>query len=182
MALGNTGSAQLFSKGCRSHRKRLSEQKRLVLRALSCVNRPMVHSQQCHRAPVAIVASRPPSSQALWRTGGPGRCRRRPGTMAGQGAWGVRRHKPMTAFEVGAFFGITGGAVAGGVLCKSHGVLATIGGVVGGGVIGLSVGLLYGAIIVLLCGLASVFWQLVTGRLKPDATRKDNANEKDPAA
>ncbi len=88
----------------------------------------------------------------------------------------------MTAFEVGAFFGITGGAVAGGVLCKSHGVLATIGGVVGGGVIGLSVGLLYGAIIVLLCGLASVFWQLVTGRLKPDATRKDNANEKDPAA
>jgi hypothetical protein len=38
----------------------------------------------------------------------------------------------MTAFEVGAFFGITGGAVAGGVLCKSHGLLAIIGGVVGG--------------------------------------------------
>jgi hypothetical protein len=88
----------------------------------------------------------------------------------------------MTAFEVGAFFGITGGAVAGGVLCKSHGLLAIIGGVVGGGVVGLFVGLLYGATIVLLCGLASVFWQLITGRLKPDATPKDNANEKDHSA
>ena len=88
----------------------------------------------------------------------------------------------MTAFEVGAFFGITGGAVAGGVLCKSHGVLAAVGGVVGGGIAGLFLGLLYGAIIVLLCGLASVLWQLVTGRLKADGTRKDDANDTDRAA
>jgi hypothetical protein len=87
----------------------------------------------------------------------------------------------MTAFEVGAFFGIAGGAVAGGVLCKSYGVLAIVGGAVGGGVVGLFVGLLYGALIVLVCGLASVFWQLITGRLKTNAAQKDNANGKDQA-
>jgi hypothetical protein len=88
----------------------------------------------------------------------------------------------MNAFEVGAFSGIAGGAVIGGVLCKSHGVLAIIGGVVGGGVAGLFVGVLYGFVIVLLCGLASVCWQLITGRLKPDATPKDKANGTDNAA
>jgi hypothetical protein len=46
----------------------------------------------------------------------------------------VRRLIVVTVFEVGAFCGIAGGAVTGGVLCKAHGVLAMIGGVIGGAV------------------------------------------------
>ena len=61
--------ANLLTEGCRRRRKGLSEQKRLALRALNGVNRPVANSQQRHRALVAIMASR-----------GPGRC-----------AWVVRR-------------------------------------------------------------------------------------------
>ena len=84
----------------------------------------------------------------------------------------------MTAFEVGGFFGLAAGAVAGAIVCHSHGVLAIIGGVVGRGIVGLIAGVLFGALMVVLCGL----WYLITGRLKPDGSLKEKAHDRDNAA
>ena len=85
----------------------------------------------------------------------------------------------MTAFEVGGFFGMAGGMITGALLCKSHGILAVIAGAVGGAVGGLFVGILFGAAMVVLCALASVFWQLITGRLKPDNSNAKRDEKED---
>jgi MFS family permease len=76
----------------------------------------------------------------------------------------------MTPFEAGAILGVIGGAVAGAVLCKSHGMLAEIGGAIGGGVVGLFAGALlvfpisfaYGLAMI----LARIYWEVLTGRRK----------------
>ena len=79
----------------------------------------------------------------------------------------------MTVFEVGAFCGIAGGAVTGGVLCKAHGVLAIIGGVIGGAVTGLFGGLLFAFLVMLVGGL----YYIITGRLRPDGTIKEKKGD-----
>ena len=79
----------------------------------------------------------------------------------------------MTAFEAGGLCGIAGGAIAGGVLAKSYGVLAIIGGVVGGSVVGLFTGVLFGAFVLLICAL----WYFVTGRVNPDGSIKESIDD-----
>ena len=88
----------------------------------------------------------------------------------------------MTSFEVGAVSGIVVGSIAGGVVCKSFGILAIFGGVVSGGAVGYFLGLVYGAVIVMLCGTVAAFWQLITGQLKPLKNPEDDAKKKDHTA
>ena len=47
------------------------------------------------------------------------------------------------------------------MLCKSFGVLATIGGVIGGGIAGLFFGWLYGFLIILLMAAFTIPWKLI---------------------
>jgi hypothetical protein len=84
-----------------------------------------------------------------------------------------RSFQRMPPLEAGAVLGFIGGAVAGAVLCKSHGVLAEVGGVVGGGIVGLFAGALLVFPIAMACGLAwilaRIYWEVLTGRRKlPD--------------
>jgi hypothetical protein len=76
----------------------------------------------------------------------------------------------MTPFEAGAILGVIGGAVAGAVLCRSHGMLAEVGGAIGGGVVGLFAGALLVFPISLAYGLArilaKIYWEVLTGRRK----------------
>jgi hypothetical protein len=76
----------------------------------------------------------------------------------------------MTPLEAGAIFGIIGGTVAGAVLCKSHGMLAEVGGAIGGGIVGLFVGALLVFPISMACALAwilaKIYWEVLTGRRK----------------
>ena len=72
----------------------------------------------------------------------------------------------MNLFEAGILPSIPLGAIIGGVLCKSFGVLATIGGIVGGGIAGLFFGWLYGFLIILLMAAFTIPWKLI--RKAPD--------------
>jgi len=72
--------------------------------------------------------------------------------------------------EAGAILGTIGGAGTGTVLCKSHGILAAIGGAIGGGIVGLFAGALLVLSIWFACAfawmLAKLYWEVLTGRRK----------------
>ena len=72
----------------------------------------------------------------------------------------------MNLFEAGILPSIPLGAIIGGVLCKSFGILATIGGIVGGGIAGFFLGWLYGFLIILLMAAFTISWKLI--RRLPD--------------
>jgi hypothetical protein len=76
----------------------------------------------------------------------------------------------MTPFEAGAILGVIGGAVAGAVLCRSHGMLAEVGGAVGGGIVGLFAGTLLVFPICMAYALArilaKIYWEVLSGRRK----------------
>jgi hypothetical protein len=85
----------------------------------------------------------------------------------------------MTPLEAGAILGVIGGAVAGAVLCRSHGMLAEVGGVIGGGVVGLFTGALLVFPIFMACALvgilakiSKIYWEVLTGRRKLPSTTK----------
>lgn len=67
----------------------------------------------------------------------------------------------MNLFEAGILPSIPLGAIIGGILCKSFGVLATVGGIVGGGIAGLFVGWFYGFLIILLMAAFTILWKLI---------------------
>ena len=67
----------------------------------------------------------------------------------------------MNLHEAGIFPSVPLGAIIGGVLCKSFGVLATIGGILMGGIAGLIAGWLYGFLIILLMAVFTVPWKAV---------------------
>jgi len=81
----------------------------------------------------------------------------------------------MTSFEAGAILGVIGGAVAGALFCKSHGMLAEVGGAVGGGVVGLFAGAFLVFPISFVCALAGIlakiYWEVLTGRRKLPSVR-----------
>jgi hypothetical protein len=82
----------------------------------------------------------------------------------------------MPPFEAGAILGVIGGAVAGAVLCRSHGMLAEVGGAIGGGGVGLFAGALLVFPISMACALvwilAKIYWEVLTGRRKLPSTTK----------
>jgi len=72
----------------------------------------------------------------------------------------------MTTLEAGAFVGVFGGAVAGAMLCRTHGVLAETGGAICGGIVGLFAGIGLGFVQPVVKILARVYWEVLTGRRK----------------
>ncbi len=67
----------------------------------------------------------------------------------------------MNLFEAGILPSIPLAAIIGGVLCKSFGVLATIGGVIGGGIAGFFAGWLYGFLIIILMAVLTIPWKAI---------------------
>ena len=93
-------------------------------------------------------------------------------TAGGSGpASSSRSFHRMTPVEaVAAILGVIGGAVAGAVFCRSHGMLAEVGGAIGGGVVGLFAGALLVFPIYMAYALArilaKIYWEVLTGRCK----------------
>jgi hypothetical protein len=73
----------------------------------------------------------------------------------------------MNQIEAGILPSIPIGAIAGGIVCKSYGVLATIGGVLAGSMVGGCVGLFYGCYIGLLIAIFGVLWGALRGERDP---------------
>ena len=65
----------------------------------------------------------------------------------------------MNGFGAGVISGIPVGSIAGGMLCKSYGLLATIGGVIAGGVVGAFTGWLYSLLFIALFSTFIVVWR-----------------------
>ena len=76
----------------------------------------------------------------------------------------------MNLFEAGVLPAVPIGAIVGGTLCKSYGVLATIGGVIAGGIAGFCGGWLYGFLLILLMAVFTTFWKAARGRSEPSAS------------
>lgn len=64
----------------------------------------------------------------------------------------------MTIFEAAIVPSIPLGAIIGGVLCKSYGIMATIGGVFVGGIAGGFAGWSYGIFIIFLMSVSMTIW------------------------
>lgn len=65
----------------------------------------------------------------------------------------------MNLFEAGIIAGVPTGATIGGVICKSHGVLAIVGGSFAGLVSGAVVGWLYAFLVICLMSFIGVLWR-----------------------
>ncbi|MBN2129887.1 MAG: hypothetical protein JW741_10340 [Sedimentisphaerales bacterium] len=74
----------------------------------------------------------------------------------------------MNLFEAGILPSVPVGAIAGGILCKSYGVLAVVGGVCVGAVAGGFAGWLYGYLVMFLMAASMAIWRGVRGQ--PEAT------------
>lgn len=88
----------------------------------------------------------------------------------------------MTPFEAGAILGVIGGAVSGAMLCRSHGILAEVGGAIGGGIVGLFAGALLVFPISMACVLvgilAKIYWEVLTGRRKLPSVRNSTKSHR----
>lgn len=73
----------------------------------------------------------------------------------------------MNQLEAGILPSIPIGAIAGGMICKSYGVLATIGGVLAGSVVGGFVGFFYACYIGVLMTIFGVLWGALRGQPDP---------------
>jgi hypothetical protein len=78
----------------------------------------------------------------------------------------------MNLFEAGVVPGIPTGAVIGGVICKSHGVLAVVGGSLVGAISGAVAGLIYAYVVMFFMVIIGVFWRAV--RKRPVTSPVDN--------
>lgn len=79
----------------------------------------------------------------------------------------------MNLFEAGVLPGIPIGGIVGGILCKSFGTLATVGGVITGLFIGGFVGWLYAGIIIFLISFLSVLWNAVAKHPNLETTEEE---------
>ena len=77
----------------------------------------------------------------------------------------------MNIFEAGIISGVPTGAVIGGVVCKSHGMLGISGGAVAGMVSGGLAGWLYAVIVIGLLGVIGGIWR--GARKRPDPSEAD---------
>ena len=80
----------------------------------------------------------------------------------------------MNTFEAGVISAIPVGGIVGGIICKSYGLLAIIGGIFAGGIAGGFTGWTYALLII---GITSAFWGIWQGiRKLPDFD--DGQNDK----
>ena len=79
----------------------------------------------------------------------------------------------MNLFEAGMLPGIPIGGIIGGVLCRSLGILATIGGVCVGAIAGGFLGWLYAACIIFLISIFSLIWNAIRKRPNLEATEDE---------
>ena len=77
----------------------------------------------------------------------------------------------MNGFEAGIISGLPLGGIVGGMLCKSYGVFATIGGVIAGGVVGAFTGWLYSLLFIALFSTFIVVWRGI--RKLPEQTDEE---------
>lgn len=77
----------------------------------------------------------------------------------------------MNGFEAGIISGIPLGGIVGGVLCKSYGIFATIGGVIAGGVLGAFSGYLYSLLFIAFFAVFIAVWRGI--RRLPDLTDEE---------
>ena len=78
----------------------------------------------------------------------------------------------MNGFEAGIISGMPLGGIVGGVLCKSYGLFATIGGVIAGGVVGAFTGYLYSLLFIALFAAFFAVWRGI--RKLPELTDEEN--------
>jgi uncharacterized membrane protein YhaH (DUF805 family) len=81
----------------------------------------------------------------------------------------------MNLFEAGTIPGVITGAIAGGVLCKSYGVLAVIGGSLSGAICGGVIGFLYAAAVIILMAIIGMLWTAVRKRSNISITDNEQA-------
>ncbi len=82
----------------------------------------------------------------------------------------------MNTFEAGVISAIPVGGIVGGILCKSYGLFAVIGGVIAGIVAGGVAGWVYSLFILVMTATFSGIWQGI--RKLPDFDFEDSGNKK----
>jgi len=82
----------------------------------------------------------------------------------------------MNLFEAGALPGIPIGGIIGGILCKSFGTLATLGGVFAGMIAGGFLGWLYAFLILFLLAVFATLWNAACKRPKADISEEEGEN------
>ncbi|MCK4850505.1 MAG: hypothetical protein KAT11_04095 [Phycisphaerae bacterium] len=73
----------------------------------------------------------------------------------------------MNLFEAAILPAVPCGAIVGGLLCKSYGVLAAIGGVLVGGIAGFFVGWVYAFVTIFMMTMFTTLWRVARGRSEP---------------
>ena len=81
----------------------------------------------------------------------------------------------MNTLEAGVISGIPIGGIVGGVLCKSYGLLPTVGGVIAGGIAGAFSGWLYALLIAFIFSVIAVIWRAMRGL--PELAIDDGGDE-----
>jgi hypothetical protein len=79
----------------------------------------------------------------------------------------------MTIIESGIIAGIPTGAIIGGVICKSYGILGVIGGSLAGMISGAAVGWLYAFLIMFLLSVVGVLWRVARKRVDTGPAEAD---------
>jgi hypothetical protein len=70
----------------------------------------------------------------------------------------------MNLHEAGAIPGVAVGAIVGGIICKSHGVLAAVGGSLVGAVSGGIFGFIYACVMIILMATIGILWSAARRR------------------
>jgi hypothetical protein len=82
----------------------------------------------------------------------------------------------MNLFEAAVIPSVPLGAIIGGVLCKSFGILATVGGVFAGMIAGGFFGWLYAYLVMFLMAVFCTLWNVVRKRPRLEASEEEMAN------